>query len=201
MQKNKPNLIIIAGPNGSGKTTITKEILKHNWAKNTTYINPDEIAQEKFGGWNDKQSFIDAANDAQKIRDNCIKNQENLIFETVFSTEEKIDFVEKALKKGYFVRLFFIATNSPFININRIKIRVENNQHNVPDDKVISRYYKSLNNCIKIINKIDRCYVYDNSIENIAPKLFFRIANNDKQLIKQYENLNDWTSIIFNSIQ
>ncbi len=39
----KPTLIIIAGPNGSGKTTITSQILKHEWTLNSIYINPDEI--------------------------------------------------------------------------------------------------------------------------------------------------------------
>jgi len=43
-----PNLIDIAGPNGSGKTSITKTILKHEWVNDCVYINPDDIAQEKF---------------------------------------------------------------------------------------------------------------------------------------------------------
>jgi predicted ABC-type ATPase len=41
----KPNLIIIAGPNGSGKTTITEQILKHQWVEGCVYLNPDEIAK------------------------------------------------------------------------------------------------------------------------------------------------------------
>ena len=45
---HKPVLIIIAGPNGSGKTSITSKIIKHDWMEDSIYINPDNIAQEKF---------------------------------------------------------------------------------------------------------------------------------------------------------
>ena len=45
----KPELIIIAGPNGSGKTSVTKRFLHHEWAEGTIYINPDEVANEMFG--------------------------------------------------------------------------------------------------------------------------------------------------------
>ena len=54
MEQNnhKPVLIVIAGPNGSGKTTVTSKILKHEWMEDAVYINPDIIAQEIFGDWN-----------------------------------------------------------------------------------------------------------------------------------------------------
>ncbi len=51
---HRPVLIVIAGPNGSGKTTITGRILKHEWLENAIYINPDQIAKDMFGDWNDK---------------------------------------------------------------------------------------------------------------------------------------------------
>ena len=51
-ETHKPILIVIAGPNGSGKTSITSKILKHEWMEDAVYINPDIIAQEKFGDWN-----------------------------------------------------------------------------------------------------------------------------------------------------
>ena len=48
----KPVLIVIAGPNGSGKTSVTSKILQHEWMEDSVYINPDIVAQEKFGDWN-----------------------------------------------------------------------------------------------------------------------------------------------------
>lgn len=64
---HKPELIIIAGPNGSGKTSVTKQFLLHEWAEGTTYINPDEVANDMFGNWNSKEAILNAANYA-KIR-------------------------------------------------------------------------------------------------------------------------------------
>lgn len=58
---HKPILIVIAGPNGSGKTTITSRLLKSEWLEDAVYINPDNVAQEKFGDWNSLEAVINAA--------------------------------------------------------------------------------------------------------------------------------------------
>ena len=59
---HKPVLIVIAGPNGSGKTTITTQILHHEWMENAIYINPDQIANDKFGDWNSHEAIATALN-------------------------------------------------------------------------------------------------------------------------------------------
>ncbi len=92
MTTNKPKLIVIAGPNGSGKTSITTQILRHEWVEGCVYINPDNIAQEQFGDWNSPDAVLKAAQFATELRENCLKNNESFIFETVFSTNDKIDF-------------------------------------------------------------------------------------------------------------
>ena len=60
---HRPVLIVIAGPNGSGKTSVTSKILHHEWMENSIYINPDIIAQEKFGDWNSKEAIMKAVID------------------------------------------------------------------------------------------------------------------------------------------
>ena len=55
---HRPVLIVIAGPNGSGKTTITSKILRHEWLEDAVYINPDQVAQDKFGDWNSPEAVI-----------------------------------------------------------------------------------------------------------------------------------------------
>ena len=68
---HKPELIIIAGPNGSGKTSVTKRFLHHEWAEGTTYINPDEVANDMFGDWNSRDAVLSAAVLPEKEKGNA----------------------------------------------------------------------------------------------------------------------------------
>jgi predicted ABC-type ATPase len=199
MNKNKPTLIVVAGPNGSGKTSVTSQILKHEWIEGCVYINPDTIAQEELGDWNNIKNVFQAAKIAEERRINCIKNNENLIFETVFSAFDKIDFLDYAKKKGYFIRLFFVGTNHPAINANRITHRVLEGGHDVPITKIISRYSKSISNCCVAATFVDRLYVYDNSEEYSEAKLLFRASNGI--LEKEYQNINSWALQIYESLK
>ncbi len=80
----KPKLIIVAGPNGSDKTTITEKLLRNEWMEDCTYINPNLIAQQEFGGWNSMEAMIKTANHAHEIHENCISNMTSMTLETVF---------------------------------------------------------------------------------------------------------------------
>ena len=198
MALEKPKLLIIAGPNGSGKTSVTDKILKHEWIEGCEYINPDNIARDVFGDWNSPDAVLQAAQYATDAREKCIAEGRSLIFETVLSAPDKVAFVEQAKQKGYFVRLFFISTDSPQINTTRIAHRVMAGGHDVPIPKIISRYYKSIGNCELLAPIVDRLYVYDNSVENVFPQLLFRAI--DGQLTKQYVPIHDWANIIFQAI-
>lgn len=199
MKNKKPILIVIAGPNGSGKTSITSKILKHDWIENCVYINPDNIANELFGDWNSQSSVLQAAQYAQNLREKCLEENTSLIFETVLSAEDKIDFIYRAKQKGFFVRVFFVGTDNPKINASRIVQRVMEGGHDVPISKIISRFSKSIANCAIIAQFIDRLYVYDNSVEYKNPKLLFRSVNG--KIKKTYHNMHDWTLSIFDTIQ
>ncbi len=193
---HKPVLIVIAGPNGSGKTTITSKILKHEWRDNAIYINPDQVAQERFGDWNSVDAVMKAAKYCEEQREQCLKDGKSLIFETVMSVDSKVDFIRRAKDAGYFVRLFFVSTNSPTINASRIAKRVMEGGHDVPIQKIISRYYRSLTKCIVVSSFVDRTYVYDNSVDNTEAQLLFRLA--DGNLFKQYvDTISNWALPIF----
>lgn len=68
---HKPELIVIAGPNGSGKTSVTQKFLHHEWSEGTVYINPDEVANEIFGDWNSQEAVLKAANYCAERRENA----------------------------------------------------------------------------------------------------------------------------------
>ena len=194
----KPELIVIAGPNGSGKTSVTQKFLHHEWADGTIYINPDQVANEKFGDWNSQEAIIKAANYCTEWREECLKNKISFVFETVFSAEDKIDFLIRAKEAGFFIRVFFISTNHPSINASRIAKRVMEGGHDVPIRKIVSRYTKSIINCETIARLVDRLYVYDNSVNDIDAQIQFRLSN--VKLEKMYvSKLPSWAKNIIPS--
>lgn len=105
---HKPVLIIIAGPNGSGKTSITSRIIKHDWMEDSIYINPDNIAQDKFGDWNSVEAVMKAAKYSEELREQCLKERKSLIFETVLSVYDKCRFYT-ACKGGRFLYSFILC--------------------------------------------------------------------------------------------
>ena len=189
-----PNLIVVAGPNGSGKTTITEKLLRHEWMEGCEYINPDVIAQEKFGGWDSEKGIIEAANYAQDLRKRCLESRKSIAFETVFSISEKLQFVQQAKDAGFFVRLFFICTNDPSINAQRVAIRVMEGGHDVPISKIVSRYYRSIANCAEAVSIADRVYFYDNSETDHDPVLIFKTV--DGKVAKIYHSVVPWAKDI-----
>jgi hypothetical protein len=94
----------------------------------------------------------------------CEVPRETLSFETVLSSEGKVDFI----------RLFFVSTSHPSINSSRIVKRVMKGGHDVPIPKIISRYQKSIVNCKRCAALADRVYVYDNSVDDTEARLLFR---------------------------
>ena len=187
----KPVLIVIAGPNGSGKTSVTSKILQHEWMEDSVYINPDIVAQEKFGDWNSMDAIKKAVVYCEEWREKCLAERKSLIFETVLSAKDKIDYIERAKEAGFFVRLFFVCTKSPAINASRIAQRVMKGGHDVPITKVISRYQKSILNCKYIATKVDRTYLYDNSVDDAEQQLLIRLS--DGIIAKKYvEQLPEW---------
>ena len=190
-------MCVIAGPNGSGKTTTTIQLLNDEWANDSLYINPDNIAQEIFGDWNSRDAILKAAELASRQRYECLNSRSDFVFETVFSSDEKLDFIIKAKEAGFFIRFFYVCTSDPTINVTRIAQRYINGGHEVPISKVISRYYKSLLNAAKAIAIVDRAYVYDNSVENQLPILLYRTV--DGKLFKQYTtDIPRWAEMLLN---
>lgn len=193
--EHRPVLIVIAGPNGSGKTSVTSKILQHEWLEDSEYINPDNIARDMFGDWNDKNAVLKAANYCNDWREKCLAEYRSHIFETVMSANDKLDYILRAKEAGFFVRLFFVSTESPTINAKRVASRVLKGGHDVPIPKIISRYDKSIANCIALSQYVDRLYVYDNSVEDAEAMLLFRMS--DGELIKRYAvNIPLWAAPI-----
>jgi predicted ABC-type ATPase len=176
MSAERPRLLVVAGPNGAGKTTITERGLAHEWFDGCEYVNPDVIAQE-LGDWNDSTLVLRAVSIASERREACLREQRSLAFETVFSAPDKPEFVRRAIAAGYFVRIFFVGTDTPEINAARVARRVLQGGHEVPIRKIVDRWARSIANAAAIAAEVDRFYIYDNSVDGHDAELVARASD------------------------
>jgi predicted ABC-type ATPase len=186
----KPVLLVIAGPNGAGKTTITSRLREDHWSDGVEYLNPDEVARDRYGDWNSPDAVLSAARWVDARREDLLAAGQGIAFETVLSIEAKLDFLRRAKTGGYFVRVFFVGTSDPRINAARVADRVMAGGHTVPVEKIITRYVRSMANLFAAMEIADRMYVYDNSIDLVEARLCARTEGG--QLRKIHGPLPEW---------
>ncbi len=187
-----PVLLVIAGPNGAGKTTVTARLRVDLWSEGVEYLNPDDVARDRFGDWNDPDAVLSAARWVEARREALLAALRGIAFETVFSAPDKLDFMLRARAAGYFVRVFFIGTSDPRINAARVADRVIRGGHTVPIEKIVARYERSLANLPAAIDLADRVYLFDNSVDGAEARLCAR--THDGQLRKVYGALPTWVA-------
>jgi predicted ABC-type ATPase len=150
---------VIAGPNGSGKSTLTSG-LELDPGFPALYINADQIKiNENLGDY-------EAMARAEEYRQAAMSKRISFAFETVMSHHSKTDFMRRAKAEGYTVKLYFVLTEDPAINIRRVAYRRATGGHDVPINKIVDRYYRSVNYLKEAIKTADIAYVYNNSWEN-----------------------------------
>jgi predicted ABC-type ATPase len=124
------------------------------------------------------------------LRHHLQENKIDFCFETVMSHPSKIEEIKEAKQKGYKTYLYFICIDDPEVNVSRVENRVEKGGHNVATEKISSRYYNTLTNLIKMIENVDKCYLFDNSSEEY--KLISKITNNKLSLEIEPTELPNW---------
>lgn len=97
------------------------------------------------------------------LRQKLLEKKITFTFETVMSHPGKVDILSAAQQAGYRTYLYFIATEDPEINISRVRTRVKLGGHPVPEDKIATRYYRSLDLLMGAIRHTNRAYIFDNS--------------------------------------
>jgi predicted ABC-type ATPase len=195
----KPVLLVIAGPNGAGKTTITTRLREERWSEDVEYLNPDEVARDRFGDWNSPAAVLSAANWTTQRREELLAARAGIAFETVMSTDEKVDFINRAKDVGYFVRVFFVATSDPRINAARVTGRFLAGGHAVPIEKIVSRHARAIGNLTPAMALADRVYIYDNSVDGVEARLCARTQ--EGLLRKIYGPLPEWVADAVLSLQ
>jgi len=126
---------------------------------------------------------------ADFIRSQLLKSKISFTFETVMSSKDKVDFLKKAQEAGYRTYLYFIATQDPLVNISRVNNRVKLGGHSVPEDKIVSRYYRSLELLSEAVKYSNRAYIFDNSSQE---KSWIAQINNAKEYESKSDTIPQW---------
>jgi len=171
---NNKNVYIIAGPNGSGKTTFAKEFLP-NYAKCPNFVNADLIAQG-LSPFSPQQVAIKAGKLVlQQIKEYTEKNVD-FGFETTLAGKTYLRHFQDLKEKGYKLHLFFLWIPSSQLAIARIKDRVAEGGHDVPVEDIKRRFERSIVNFFKIYRSLlDSWLLFDNSERE--PKLIAKKNN------------------------
>ena len=151
----RPVIVAIAGPNGAGKTTFFHSHLREAGLR---FVNADDIARE-LG-----ISAYEAAQIADALRRELVRQRESFVFETVFSdpVSEKLTFLVDAAAAGYNVVLCFIGIAGPETSEARVAMRVSQGGHDVPSEKLASRFRRSIKNLKAAMQILPIVLVFDN---------------------------------------
>jgi len=151
----RPILIAVAGPNGAGKTTFYHAHLRPACLR---FINADEMARGLA------IEAYEAAQVVAHVRQELVRQRESFVFETVFSDPvgDKLAFLKAAAQAGYTVVLCFIGIAGPETSEQRVAMRVSQGGHDVPLEKLISRFPRTIANLKGAIGELPHVVIFDN---------------------------------------
>lgn len=151
----RPVIVALAGANGAGKSTFYHAHLK---AAGLRFVNADVLSRElKIGPY-------EAAKVADSLRRELVKQRESFVFETVLSDPagDKLAFLKDAATAGYTVILCFIGISGPEVSKQRVAMRVSQGGHDVPTDKLETRYPRISANLRNALREVPHIWIFDN---------------------------------------
>jgi predicted ABC-type ATPase len=160
----RPVVVLLAGPNGAGKTTFYNAFLQETAL---LYVNADVMAKEL------QVPAYEAAQLTSRVAAELLRQRQSFVFETVFSDPvgAKLAFLKEAAQLGYNVIVLFIGLDSPGTSEARVAMRASQGGHDVPTDKLYSRFPRTLANLQSAIREMPLVFVFDN--ENLLDPFRF----------------------------
>ncbi len=184
-----PNLFIIAGCNGAGKTTASLTILP-DILDCREFVNADNIAAG-ISPYNPESVAVEAGRIMLHRIDELLTSGTDFAIETTLATRSYVSLVKRAHKLGYVVSLIYIWLNSPELALQRVAERVQKGGHNIKEDVVRRRYYKGAHNLFHLFMPIcDTWIIADNSLGILQP-----VARKESEFDNIIENPDLWNAI------
>ncbi|RFM36067.1 zeta toxin family protein [Chitinophaga silvisoli] len=164
-----PNLYIIAGCNGAGKTTASYTVLPEI-LECKEFVNADSIAAG-LSPFNPESVALEAGRLMLQRINTLLEENVDFAFETTLSTRSYASFIKKARTVGYTVTLLYFWLNSPEFAMSRVAERVERGGHNIPEDIIKRRYYRGIYNLLKLYIPICNIWTVLNNMSAVPEEI------------------------------
>ena len=159
----RPFIVVLAGVNGAGKSSLGGAMIE---AAGLTWFNPDSHARELIGqlGMEPGQANAHAWQHGRELLEAAIEQGMNHAFETTLGAST-IPALLATAAQTHDVSMIFVGLASPEQHIERVRLRVANGGHHIPEEKIRERWTGSRANLIRLLPRLARLQVFDNSTE------------------------------------
>jgi predicted ABC-type ATPase len=158
-----PVFHLLAGPNGAGKSSLYRALLAENVIDaKLEFVNADVYERDHLKRLKNPLKRTEAARTwAESSRSDLLQSKASFVSETVFSHASKIELIERAKQAGYQIVVYIVAVDNPETLVERVSNRVREGGHDVPTEKILSRYPRTLANLAKALPLADIAFLYD----------------------------------------
>lgn len=158
-----PSLFILAGPNGTGKTTYYSQAILLGFIQpGLPFLNVDNICRDELGGYSIENSMRAELIIRERMKD-LIDNKESFMIESNLAVQADYDWIEKMKIAGYQIKLYFLCTSDVEINIARVKKRVNEGGHDIPEAIIRQRFSNALTYLRGKLQEFEEVELIDNS--------------------------------------
>jgi predicted ABC-type ATPase len=185
-----PTFTVVAGANGAGKSTLTR--LGREGFQSSAVLDPDAIAKSRQVTGESDGSAIDAGREVLRRAEELLAAKQSFLVETTLSGNTYLRMMSRAKAAGYLVILLYVGTDDVTINLRRVRQRVRNGGHDVPEDDQLRRYPRSLANFKKAFDLADEALVFNNS----TPLGHVRVAEKTKDGITILGDVPQWAAFL-----
>jgi predicted ABC-type ATPase len=183
MENKNPKIIVIAGCNGSGKSTIAPHLLRDAFGLKD-FVNADTIAQG-LSAYSPESVSLEAGRLMLKRLKDLANERKSFAFETTLATRFYAKWISELKSEGFEFHLIFLWLKSPELAFERVQIRVNQGGHNIPKDVIYRRYFKGLKNFFKLYKPITESWAFYDNSDFRSPKIIAEGGKNGDNILNQ----------------